>query len=162
MSAGATGSSTYALLTDGSTVEIRPAAPGDAEAVREMHAAMSPDNIYLRFFSLSPRSADRRPSALPGAGPDHGALLAWLGDRLAGVASYEPDCAAGPAEIAFAVPDDLHGRGVATLLLEHLVSLARLRGLTRSARHPAGQRRDAARVRRRRAAGAGGSTASSS
>ena len=34
--------------------------PKDAEAVREMHATMSPDNIYLRFFSLSP-GAPRRP-----------------------------------------------------------------------------------------------------
>jgi acyl-CoA synthetase (NDP forming)/GNAT superfamily N-acetyltransferase len=125
------GASTYALLTDGSTVQIRPAAAGDAEAVREMHAAMSPDNIYLRFFSLSPLSADREAQRVCRApGPDHGALLAWLGERLAGVASYEPDSAVGSAEIAFAVPDDLHGRGIATLLLEHLVSLARLRGLT--------------------------------
>lgn len=50
---------TYALLTDGSTVEIRPASPGDADAVREMHAAMSPDNMYLRFFSLSPSAAQQ-------------------------------------------------------------------------------------------------------
>ena len=56
-----------------------------------MHAAMSPDNAYLRFFSLSPLSADREAGArLPEPGPDHAALLAWLGDRLVGVASYEP------------------------------------------------------------------------
>jgi acyl-CoA synthetase (NDP forming)/GNAT superfamily N-acetyltransferase len=120
---------TYALLTDGSTVEIRPARPDDARAVQAMHAAMSADNFYLRFFSLSPRSAEteaRRVCREPG--PDHAALLAWLGSRLAGVASYE---LAGPdtAEVAFAVPDDLHGRGIATLLLEHLVSIARERGL---------------------------------
>ena len=40
-----------------------------------------------------------------------------------GVASYELQGQAdGFAEIAFAVPDRMHGRGVATLLLEHLVS----------------------------------------
>jgi len=121
--------SAYALLTDGSTVEIRAAEPKDAEAVREMHAAMSPDNIYLRFFSLSPRAADteaRRVTREPG--PDHAALLAWLGKRLVGVASYEASGKPGVAEIAFAVPDDMHRRGIATLLLEHLVSLARRRG----------------------------------
>jgi acyl-CoA synthetase (NDP forming)/RimJ/RimL family protein N-acetyltransferase len=120
---------TYALLTDGSTVEIRHARPDDARAVQAMHAAMSADNFYLRFFSLSPRSAEteaRRVCREPA--PDHAALLAWLGSRLVGVASYE---LAGPdtAEVAFAVPDDLHGRGIATLLLEHLVSIARERGL---------------------------------
>jgi len=124
-----TETSTYALLTDGSTVEIRAAEPKDAEAVREMHAAMSPDNIYLRFFSLSPRAADteaRRVTREPG--PDHAALLAWLGKRLVGVASYEATGKPGVAEVAFAVPDDMHRRGIATLLLEHLVSLARRRG----------------------------------
>ena len=122
---------TYALLTDGSTVYIRQARPQDADAVREMHAAMSPNSIYLRFFSGSPRSGERearRVSREPGA--DHAALVAWLDDRLVGLASYEPTGAPGTADIAFAVPDDMHRRGVATLLLEHLVSLARLRGLT--------------------------------
>jgi len=119
----------YALLTDGTTVLIRPARPADAEAVRAMHAAMSPDNLYLRFFSLSPYSAEREATRVcREPGPDHAALLAWLGDRLVGVASYEP-AEAGAAEVAFAVPDDMHGRGIATLLLEHLVSAARERGL---------------------------------
>ena len=33
------------------------------------------------------------------------------------------------AEVAFAVPDDMHGRGIASLLLEHLVWQARQHGL---------------------------------
>jgi len=130
VTAPAPGTSTYALLTDGSTVEIRPAGPQDATAVREMHAAMSPENIYLRFFSVSPHAAEqeaRRVCREPG--PDHAALLAWLGGRLVGVASYEATGTPGVAEIAFAVPDDMHQRGIATLLLEHLVSLARRRRL---------------------------------
>ena len=57
-----------------------------------MHEAMSLGNMYLRFFSLSPRCG-RAPSpqrVCREPGPDHAALLAWLGDRLVGVASYEP------------------------------------------------------------------------
>jgi acyl-CoA synthetase (NDP forming)/RimJ/RimL family protein N-acetyltransferase len=124
------GVSTYALLTDGSTIEIRAAGPADTDAVREMHAAMSPDNIYLRFFSMSPRAAEQeaqRVARRPGL--DHAALLAWLSGRLVGVASFESTGKPGVAEIAFSVPDDMHRRGIATLLLEHLVSLARRRGL---------------------------------
>jgi acyl-CoA synthetase (NDP forming)/RimJ/RimL family protein N-acetyltransferase len=96
-----------------------------------MHEQMSPDSSYLRFFSLSRLAPDReaqrvcRPES-----PDHAALLAHRDGRLVGVASYELTSRPGVAEIAFAVPDDMHGRGVATLLLEHLVSLARQRGLT--------------------------------
>ncbi len=124
----------YALLTDGTTVLIRPARPEDEPAVREMHEQMSPDNIYLRFFNVSKLSAvreARRVTRPPSEDPslEHRALLAWLGGRLVGLASYEPAEEPGVAEIAFAVTDDMHGRGVATLLLDHLISDARLRGL---------------------------------
>lgn len=120
----------YALLTDGTTVEIRPARAQDAEAVRAMHAAMSPDNMYLRFFSMSPRAAEQEAKRVcrePDS--DHAALLAWQDDRLVGVAAYEPAGKPGVAEVAFAVPDDMHGRGIASLLLEHLVWQARQRDL---------------------------------
>jgi acyl-CoA synthetase (NDP forming)/GNAT superfamily N-acetyltransferase len=131
----------YALLADGTTITIRPAGAGDYEAVKQLHEAMSPDHLYLRFFSMSRRAAEQEarrvsrgdgsPHGTPDRGtPDHGALLGFLGDELVGVASYEP--APGDpesAEVAFAVADGMHGRGVATLLLEHLVSLARERGV---------------------------------
>ena len=120
----------YALLTDGTTIEIRAAGPGDFEAVRLMHAAMSPDNVYLRFFNLSPHAAEHEAKRVcREPGEDHAALLAWLGSQLIGVASYEPTGTSGSAEIAFAVADHMHGRGVATLLLEYLVSIARRRNL---------------------------------
>jgi succinyl-CoA synthetase alpha subunit/RimJ/RimL family protein N-acetyltransferase len=120
----------YALLIDGSTVEIRAAGPGDTEAVRAMHAALSPHNAYLRFFNLSPLNAEREARRVcREPGPDHAALLAWLDGKLAGVASYEPADRRGTAEIALAIPDHLHGRGIGTLLLEHLVSIARQRNL---------------------------------
>jgi acyl-CoA synthetase (NDP forming)/RimJ/RimL family protein N-acetyltransferase len=121
----------YALLSDGSTVEIRPARPQDADDIRQMHQQMSPDNAYFRFFSFSPQAPEREARRLARPeGPDHAALLARLDGKLIGVASYEPTQRQGVAEIAFAVSDEMHGRGVATLLLEHLVSLARQRRLT--------------------------------
>jgi acyl-CoA synthetase (NDP forming)/RimJ/RimL family protein N-acetyltransferase len=121
----------FALLIDGSTIEIRDARPADFEAVWAMHAALTPANAYLRFFSMSPLNAEREAARVcRERGPDHAALLAWLGGELAGVASYELTRRPGTAEIAFAVPDHLHGRGIATLLLDHLVSVARQRHLT--------------------------------
>jgi L-amino acid N-acyltransferase YncA len=120
----------YALLSDGRTVQIRPATPEDFDAVKAMHQAMSPDNAYLRFFSLSRTAAEqearrvtRRPSL------SHAALLAVYGGQVVGLASYEVERDSGgkTAEVAFAVADTMHQRGIATLLLEHLVSLARAR-----------------------------------
>jgi acyl-CoA synthetase (NDP forming)/RimJ/RimL family protein N-acetyltransferase len=121
----------YALLADGSTVEIRHAKPADAADVRQMHVELSPANSYFRFFSFSPQAPEREAQRLcRPEDADHAALLARLDGRLVGVASYEPAGRPGVAEIAFAVSDEMHGRGVATLLLEHLVSLARQRRLT--------------------------------
>ncbi|HXW46450.1 MAG TPA: GNAT family N-acetyltransferase, partial [Streptosporangiaceae bacterium] len=118
----------YALLADGTTVHIRHAGPDDFDAVRDMHAGLSPANAYFRFFNLSPRAPQREAQRVTRpAADDHAALLAFLSGQLVGVATYEVTGKPGRAEIAFAVSDDMHGRGVATLLLEHLVSLARRR-----------------------------------
>jgi len=129
--------SVYALLADGRTIEIRPATLADFDVVKTMHEAMSPDNTYLRFFSLSRLVAEqeaRRVTREPG--PDHAALLALYDGQVVGLASYEvaPDSPGKPgggrtAEVAFAVADTMHHQGIATLLLEHLVSLARARQL---------------------------------
>ena len=78
---GTSGAGTYSLLTDGTTIEIRPARPDDFEAVRDMHAAMSPENLYMRFFGVSRVAAEqeaRRVCHEPA--PDHAALLAILDD----------------------------------------------------------------------------------
>ena len=125
------GDSAYALLADGTTIEIRPARPDDFDAVRNMHEKMSPDNLYLRFFSMSSvaaRQAARRICREPG--PDHAALLTVLDGEVVGSGIYERLGTGSPsAEVAMAVADDMHNRGVGTLLLEHLVSLARGRGV---------------------------------
>jgi acyl-CoA synthetase (NDP forming)/GNAT superfamily N-acetyltransferase len=123
------GPSSYALLTDGTTIEIRPARPDDFDAVRDMHAKMSPENLYLRFFSMSRAAAEqeaRRICREPA--PDHAALLAVLDGRMIGCGAYEvAGDGSRSAEVAMTVADDMHNRGVGTLLLEHLISLARSR-----------------------------------
>jgi acyl-CoA synthetase (NDP forming)/N-acetylglutamate synthase-like GNAT family acetyltransferase len=131
MSAPAVGAGgVYALLTDGTTIQIRPAAPSDLDAVKAMHEEMSPDNIYLRFFSMSRLAGEREAERIcREPGPDHFALLALLEDAVIGCASFEPAGKPGVAEVALAVADNMHGHGVGTLLLEHLVSAARSRGV---------------------------------
>ena len=122
--------SAFALLADGMTVEIRRAEPEDFNAVKALHEGMSPDNLYLRFFGLSRVAAEseaRRVCREPGL--DHAALLALLDGEVIGVATYEVADTGDTAEIAVAVADRMHGRGVATLLLEHLVSLGTGLGL---------------------------------
>ena len=120
----------YALLADGTTLTIRAAGPGDYGPVRQLHEAMSPDNLYFRFFSASRASAEWEARRLCLQGdPGLVALLGLLGDKVVGVASYQLTADAAAAELALAVADNMHRHGIATLLLEHLVSLARARGV---------------------------------
>jgi acyl-CoA synthetase (NDP forming)/GNAT superfamily N-acetyltransferase len=135
--AGVGSGQVYALLADGATVEIRPAGPDDFGPVKAMHEALSPDNTYLRFFNLSQVAAGteaRRICRDPS--PDQVALLALSDGEVVGCASYVtvgepgPGRRSGVAEIAFAVADHMHHRGIATLLLEHLVSYARSHRIT--------------------------------
>src|SRR5271166_2876534 len=106
----------HALLADGAMIQIRAARQEDYDAVRDMHASMSADNLYLRFFTVSkiaPENEARRICREPA--PDHAALLAVLDGVVIGCGSCEL-LGAGSAsvEVAMAVADDIHNRGVGT------------------------------------------------
>ena len=135
--AGAGAGQVYALLADGTTVEIRPAGPDDFGAVKAMHEGLSPDNTYLRFFNLSRMAAGTEARRIcQDPSPDQVALLALSEGEVVGCASYVTGTGRAPgqpgdmAEVAFAVADHMHHRGIATLLLEHLVSHARSHQIT--------------------------------
>src|SRR3569833_4034956 len=88
----------FALLIDGTQARLREVGPADREAVRQLHAGMSPENLYLRFFSLSRGIGGEvagRICRRPGAG--HAAMGAWTAGDLVGVASYEPAAEEGVA-----------------------------------------------------------------
>lgn len=120
-----------ALLADGSTVRLRPACPEDRGQVLRLYDEMSADNLRSRFFAVSRRSGEQAADRLCAQpGPGHRILVALRGDRLVGVAEYETVDDPSSAEIALAVADDFHHRGVGTLLLEHLVHIARENGIT--------------------------------
>ena len=53
------------------------------------------------------------------------ALVAELGDEIVAVARYDRTPGADEAEVAFTVQDDQQGRGLATIMLEHLAAVAR-------------------------------------
>jgi len=125
-----------ALLTDGSHVRIRPAVPGDWQVVHDFAEALGRESVYRRFFGFPRQPGKIIADAVcapvpPGAPTTHGALLALVGARMVGLAEWHRTGRAGEAEIAFAVSDDLHGRGVATLLAEHLLDAALAVGLRR-------------------------------
>ena len=128
--------SVYALLADGRTVEIRPASRGGLRR-RQGHARGDVAEQRLPAL-LQPQQARGRAG---GAAGHQGARtrprrparrLRRPGGRARQLRGGHGRCrpASGrTAEVAFAVADTMHHRGIATLLLEHLVSLARARQL---------------------------------
>ncbi|HET9173112.1 MAG TPA: GNAT family N-acetyltransferase [Actinospica sp.] len=139
----------YALLTDGRAVRLRSAVPGDWQAVHDFAASLGPDSVYRRFFG-SPRDpgvilADLVCAPQPESGPpSHGGLLAVLDGEVVGLADWYRAGRerADEAEIAFAVSDALQGRGVATLLAEHLMIAAERAGIRRLHAVTQGDNRD--------------------
>ncbi|MBS2964163.1 GNAT family N-acetyltransferase [Actinocrinis puniceicyclus] len=124
----------YALLTDGSCVLIRPAEPEDWQAVHDFAAALGSRSVYRRFFGFPKNPgrvmADAVCAPTPAVQPrPRGALLAFLGGAVVGMAEWIRDSDPEQAEIAFVVADLVQGRGVATLLAEHLLDEADQAGI---------------------------------
>lgn len=124
------------VLRDGATVHLRPIRPDDAGRIAALHARLSPETVYRRFFtplsSLPPRLLERLVNV---DYVDRLALVAELGDDIVAVARYDrlPSGRQGgdDAEVAFVVDDSHQGRGLGTLLLEHLAAAAREAGIGR-------------------------------
>jgi acetyl coenzyme A synthetase (ADP forming)-like protein len=118
------------VLADGRPVHIRPVRADDASEVIRFHAGLSEESIYLRFFSALKRLPDALLHRFTHVDYDSRmVLLALLGDKAIAMASYDRAPGKKEAEVAFAVADAHHGRGLATLLLEHLVEIARSHGI---------------------------------
>jgi acetyl coenzyme A synthetase (ADP forming)-like protein len=120
------------LATDGRTLHIRPIRPDDGDRLVEFHGRLSPDTVYRRFFSPHPRlSASEVEGFTHVDYQDRLALVAELAGELIAVARYDRIPGTGDAEVAFVVDDAHQGRGLGTLLLEHLAAAARNRGIAR-------------------------------
>jgi acetyl coenzyme A synthetase (ADP forming)-like protein len=117
------------VLADGGTVRVRPVRPDDEPRVLALYERLSDESIYLRFFSPVPRPTAVQLERLTSIDyHDRMVLVAELADEVVAIARYDRS-ETGEAEVAFTVADDQHGRGLATLLLEHLAVVARGNGI---------------------------------
>jgi acyl-CoA synthetase (NDP forming)/GNAT superfamily N-acetyltransferase len=119
------------LLADGSVGVIRPVEQADRDDLLALHDEIGLDNLRLRFFSASRAAGHAYVDHLL-AGHECGDVIAlglWQHGQLVGLATAEREN--DSAEVAFVVADAWHGRGVGTLLLEHLAAAARSVGITR-------------------------------
>ena len=118
-----------AVLRDGSSVVLRGVRADDRPRLRALFARMSPRSIRHRFFGAKRELSE--------------ADLSWIGDsedrvvglavtvrhgddeQILGVGRYHVVAGTATAEVAFDVADADQGRGIGTLLLEHLAAIAR-------------------------------------
>ncbi|WP_435818202.1 bifunctional acetate--CoA ligase family protein/GNAT family N-acetyltransferase [Micromonospora matsumotoense] len=119
------------LLSDGSTVGLRPIRPQDAPEIVAMHGRFSERTRYLRYFSPYPRIPERDLRRFVTVDHrDREAFVVLVGDRIVAVGRYERLGPAAPeAEVAFVVEDAHQGRGIGSVLLEHLADAARRAGI---------------------------------
>ena len=121
-----------AVLADGGTVHLRPITPDDADRLREFHSRLSPETVYNRFFSMVRTLPARDVERFTQVDHDErAAVIALLRDQIVGVTRYFRFAGTADAEVAVVVEDAHQGRGLGALLLEHLESAARERGVER-------------------------------
>jgi acyl-CoA synthetase (NDP forming)/GNAT superfamily N-acetyltransferase len=120
------------VAADGGTVHLRPIEPSDAEALVAFHERLSPRTRYLRYFSAYPRIPARDLERFTHV--DHHyrvGLIMLLGSEIIAVGRYEGQAGSSEAEVAFVVADAHQGRGLGSVLLEHLAAAGRESGLSR-------------------------------
>ena len=112
---------------------IRPLRDGDTDTVAGVFDQLGEESRARRFNGAKPRLSDAELAQLARVDAGRHALVAYVeGDpRPAGLAQLvrEHDCWTR-AEIAFAVADRYHGRGVGSGLVELLAADARAAGVT--------------------------------
>jgi acyl-CoA synthetase (NDP forming)/RimJ/RimL family protein N-acetyltransferase len=120
------------VASDGGVLHLRPIRPSDADALVEFHAQLSPRTRYLRYFGPYPKIPPRDLERFTRVDHrNHVALVAVLGDEIVAVGRYVRLGESDSAEVAFVVRDDHQGRGLGSILLEHLAAAALENGIRR-------------------------------
>src|SRR5665647_1066385 len=122
---------TDVVLRDGSVAHVRPIVPDDGDGLRRFHAGQSAESIYLRFFAPLKTLSDKDVARFTQVDYDSRvALVATVRGEIIGVARYDR-LDAKTAEVAFNISDAFQGKGVGSVLLEHLAAVAQERGVAK-------------------------------
>lgn len=126
-------------LRDGTAVTVRAAGANDGPKIRRAFLNLERDTVYTRFFGYKADVSDAELGRITGADFERAvALLVTIGagedEVVIGGASYfvSAIAAAGRrAELAFTVEEDFQSRGIGSLLMRHIIAIARVKGLDR-------------------------------
>jgi GNAT superfamily N-acetyltransferase len=126
-------------LKDGTTVTIRAIRGDDSGKVLEAFTNLDRESIYTRFFTYKRHLTETELRQVTDVDFDHVVALVVTtrtepAETIIAEGRYVTDDAPRPcrtAEVAFTTEEDYQGRGVARLLLRHLVRIARENGVSR-------------------------------
>ncbi|HTJ45181.1 MAG TPA: GNAT family N-acetyltransferase [Kofleriaceae bacterium] len=116
------------ILKDGGSILIRAIRPDDKARLADHFAHLGAESVRHRFFGAKRELTAKELAYYTECDQStHVGLVATLGDQIIGVGRYLASGAR--AEVAFAIADLHQGRGIGTVLLEHLAQIARARGI---------------------------------
>ncbi|MCB0310005.1 MAG: GNAT family N-acetyltransferase, partial [Bdellovibrionales bacterium] len=123
-------------LKDGTPVHLRSVTPQDKAGLDKLFHRLSARSVYYRFFQTPEKLSDKQLSSFTELDFKERAAIVAIDpkgskDEIIGVGRYAVIHGSSPvrADIAFAVEDRFQGRGIGTLLLEHLTTLAEAAGV---------------------------------
>lgn len=122
-------------LRDGRSVEIRALKPADRSALEAAIDRTSPQSLHRRFFTVRTVFTEEQTNYFVEVDfKKHVALVAVLdeggGPSIVGGGRYIL-ISSDTAEVAFMITDAYQGKGIGSLLLRHLIAMAREAGLRR-------------------------------
>lgn len=125
-------------LKKGSTVRIRSIRPDDKDRLSEAFGNLEAESIYTRFFHHKKKLTDEELKEATEIDFENVvALVVTTGSGENEViigggryAAFETTGKRRSAEVAFTVEEDYQGQGIASRLLQHLVRIAREKGVS--------------------------------
>ena len=124
-------------LRDGTPVTIRAIQGGDSGSILAAFNRLDRESVYTRFFTYKKGLTDAELKSLTDVNFDHVVALVVTkrtedGEVLIGGGRYCSEDAlhaSQRAELAFITEDGYRGRGIASLILRHLILIGRDQGL---------------------------------
>jgi acyl-CoA hydrolase/GNAT superfamily N-acetyltransferase len=119
---------------DGTSVYLRVVKPTDESMMKELFYTCSEQSLYDRYFQVVKAMPHEKLQRVVNV--DYASEVSVVArmregghERIVGVGSYTLDRATDKADVAFLIHDEYQGRGVGTLLLRHLMRIARSKGV---------------------------------
>lgn len=119
------------LLSDGRAARLRPIRPQDRELVLAFYGRVSSESKYMRYLAAREYLTDGDLARILFADfHDRVVFAVTMGGQIIAIGDFGR-LSPQEAELAFLVEDVHHGRGLGTLLLEHLAQAGREVGVRR-------------------------------